>query len=463
MKSVIVPDMRSVRLWELAVLFVGDLLFLFVSLWLTLFVRYGQLPSWELYELHVVPFSMLFVVWLLIFFIAGLYDQHTTIFRARLPDRILRVQIGNIIIAALFFFFVPIFGIAPKTNLLLYLIISFVLIVLWRVTLVPRLLRRTRAEALLIAGGAEYKELLEEVNENARYPFFFADRLHIDKADGGSLSDQIFAKLKNPKLEFVVVDVHHKRLALILPHLYKPIFSNVEFIDARDLYEEIFERIPLSVLDDPPFLESLAEGRVSYWYTIAKRIVDIIGGLVMGIITILAAPFIWVALRLEGPGPLFIVQDRVGMRASRIKTYKFRSMTRNDKGSTTWVKESDNKVTRVGAFLRRISLDEFPQFINILAGELSVVGPRNDIEGLAKRLSEAIPFYDFRYVVKPGVTGWAQINQQYEQGNISPQSIEETKVRLAYDFYYIKHRSLMLDIIIALKTLKRMLFRMSSW
>jgi lipopolysaccharide/colanic/teichoic acid biosynthesis glycosyltransferase len=139
-------------------------------------------------------------------------------------------------------------------------------------------------------------------------------------------------------------------------------------------------------------------------------------------------------------------------------------MRRNNKASDAWLdEESDNTITRVGNILRRTSLDEFPQCLNILKGELSLTGPRNDTEGLGVRLAEAIPYYSLRYLVKPGITGWAQINQQYEQGHISPQSIEETKMRLAYDFYYIKHRSLGLDIVIALKTLKRMFFRLSSW
>jgi lipopolysaccharide/colanic/teichoic acid biosynthesis glycosyltransferase len=136
-------------------------------------------------------------------------------------------------------------------------------------------------------------------------------------------------------------------------------------------------------------------------------------------------------------------------------------MQKNDVGM--WTKESTNRITKVGAFLRKTSLDEFPQFWNVLKGELSLVGPRNDIAPLAERLAEALPNYNFRYTVRPGITGWAQINQQYEQGNISPQSIEETKTRLAYDFYYLKHRSLGLDVVIALKTIKRMFFRVSSW
>ena len=95
-------------------------------------------------------------------------------------------------------------------------------------------------------------------------------------------------------------------------------------------------------------------------------------------------------------------------------------------------------------------------------GEISLVGPRNDILGLGQRLQEALPYYNVRYLVLPGITGWAQINQQYEPGNASPQSVEETKVRLAYDFYYLKHRSLGLDLIIALQTIRRMFFRAGS-
>jgi lipopolysaccharide/colanic/teichoic acid biosynthesis glycosyltransferase len=130
--------------------------------------------------------------------------------------------------------------------------------------------------------------------------------------------------------------------------------------------------------------------------------------------------------------------------------------------SGAWMKEGENMITKVGGFLRSTSIDEFPQFVNVLRGELSLIGPRSDIESLGNRLGEAIPYYNLRYMVKPGITGWAQINQQYSSGNISPQSIEETKLRLAYDFYYIKHHSLALDVVIALKTMKRMFFRVSS-
>jgi lipopolysaccharide/colanic/teichoic acid biosynthesis glycosyltransferase len=124
-----------------------------------------------------------------------------------------------------------------------------------------------------------------------------------------------------------------------------------------------------------------------------------------------------------------------------------------------WLTEKKNVVTKVGAFLRKTSIDELPQVLNILKGEMSLIGPRNDIMGLAPRLAESIPFYNIRTIIKPGITGWAQTHQQYTPGNISPQSVEETKIRLAYDIFYIKHRSLLLDINIALRTFKTLLSR----
>lgn len=451
--------MKVIRIREIILLFVGDLSALIFSLWLTLFIRYGQIPSWQIFQVHLIPFSILFIVWLVIFFISGLYDQHTSIFRAKLPDRILKAQVSNIVIAALFFFFVPIFGIAPKTNLVLYLIVSFCLIVFWRLELFPRFAPKKRVDALLIAGGLEFRELLSEVNDNTRYPFIFSETVKIDKLDGGSLGDRIFAVLRNQKLSYAVLDIHHPKLANILPHLYKPIFSDVQFIDARDLYEEIFERLPLSVLNDPLSIEEITKQTPSVLYETSKRFLDILGAVALGIITAVSAPLVWLFMRIEGPGSLFIAQNRIGKNGTKMKVYKFRSMRFNDSASASWVGEGENYITRVGAVLRRISLDEFPQFINILRGELSLIGPRNDIEGLGQKLFDLIPCYSFRYTVKPGITGWAQINQHYESRNISPQSVEETKVRLMYDFYYVKNRSLMLDAIIALKTLKKMVFR----
>lgn len=423
-------------------LFAGDLVAFGVSLYLTLWLRYGVMPDAAILAPYVVPFSFLFVLWTLVFYSAGLYSKRLTLFPSRLPDALFRTQIANILFAALFFFLIPTFGIAPKTILALYLIVSLALISIWRLVVYPRAsMRHSREQAILLAQGPEADELFAEVNGNPRYGIEFCSRT-----------------LDNAQAAILVVDKASADAASLdnLAHQGK------QLIAFEDMYEEVFDRIPLSQLGHTWFLENVASADPLF-YAVLKRGIDLAGGLLMGITTMVIAPFIFLCNRIEGPGPLFIKQERLGRHGTRIMVHKFRSMQKNIVASGEWTHEGENRVTKVGAFLRHTSLDEFPQFINVIRGEISLIGPRSDIRGLGERLAQALPYYDARYLVVPGITGWAQINQQYEPGNVSPQSIEETKTRLAYDFYYLKHRSIGLDIMIALKTFKRMFFRLSSW
>ena len=420
-------------------LFAGDLVALVASLYLTLWVRYLTLPDTATFAPYVLPFSFLFALWLLVFYSAGLYSKRASLFPSRLPDALLRTQLVNTVLAALFFFLVPYFGIAPKTILVLYLLVSLSLIFAWRLLIYPRLSRRQDlTRAILVARGGEADELFSEVNSNPRYGIEFVAR-----------------EIGDARATVFVIDKENADTAALNSFAYR----DKQIVTFEDMYEEVFDRVPLSKIEQPWFRQHLMVSD-PLWYLVAKRGIDIVGGLLMGVITLIATPLVALALQVEYPGRVFIVQTRIGQHGTRIRTYKFRSMRFADQGA--WKGESENRVTRVGGFLRKMSLDEFPQFINILAGEMSLIGPRNDMEVLGERLAENLPYYMLRYSVLPGITGWAQINQQYEQGNLSPQSIEETKVRLAYDFYYLKHRSLGLDVVIALKTVKRMFFRLSA-
>lgn len=405
-------------------LLIGDAVTFVAALYLTLFVRSGAPPTPSILASFVLPFGVLFILWLLVYFSAGLYSKRLALFPSRVPDILIRVQVVNTALAALFFFFIPVFGIAPKTILAIYLVISLALVYLWRLALYPKLsMPRAREPVAIIGAGDEAPELIHEVNGNPRYGIEIVEE---------------------PREAEIAEAARAYQVASF-----------------EDLYEEVFDRVPLSKLEQVWFAENVAAADPAY-YAVAKRIADIIGGVLMAIITLILIPIVWVANRIEGRGALFIQQERFGRQGRPITVYKFRSMTKNLTASGEWVKEGDNRVTRVGAFLRSTSLDEFPQFINIIKGDMSLVGPRSDIWGLGKRLEKELPYYEARYLVTPGITGWAQINQQYEQGNLSPQSVAETKTRLAYDFYYLKHRSLGLDLVIALKTVKRMFFRLSS-
>ena len=188
------------------------------------------------------------------------------------------------------------------------------------------------------------------------------------------------------------------------------------------------------------------------FYDIVKKVGDIVLSIPVAIVFFILSPFVYIAIKLDDKGDVFISQKRIGKDNKLIHIYKYRSMTQNDGG--VWLPENDNKVTRVGYFLRKSRIDELPQVLSVLKGDMSFVGPRPDIIDLGNRLEKDIPYYTIRNVIKPGLSGWAQVNQEKP-----PQSVEETKIRLSYDLYYIQNRSLGLDIKIVLRTIKTLLSR----
>lgn len=448
---------------ELLLLIIGDVACFVISLYLTLLVRYVAIPSGELLEAHLPPFLMLAGLWLFIFYIAGLYDKHTVFLKGVLFSRILNTQVVNTLIAALLFLIIP-FGIAPKTNLVIYLIVSIILITFWRLKLYNYLSPKNTHKAILIADGDEAVELVDEVNNNARYNYSFVRM--IDNKTASSTPDfekKLLALIEQENISIIVANPKGEYIERVMPTLFELAFLKFEFtfLDFYKVYEDTFDRVPLSCLHYNWFIQHVSQTK-SLVYDTAKRGLDIFGSLLLLCFLTVTLPFIALAMRLEGKGPLFITQDRIGRFNQKVLVYKLRTMTSNDKGSSTWLQEDaqkENVVTRVGAILRKTSIDEMPQLWNILKGEMSLIGPRNDIEGLGQRLEREIPYYTIRNFVKPGVTGWAQTHQQYMGNNISPQSLEESKVRLAYDLYYVKNRSFLLDVEIALRTIKTLLSR----
>jgi lipopolysaccharide/colanic/teichoic acid biosynthesis glycosyltransferase len=445
-------------------LFIGDVLLFVLSLWVTLWVRYQELPTAEFFLSHLSSFAVLFAIWTFIFYISGLYSKRMLLTQHELTGTILRTQLLNVTVAALYFFLATGVNVTPRASLAIYLVISLIFIYVWRLLVVPRITRPLyRERAAIVGSGPDMAELVAEVNGNTRYPLQF--KVVASPEEVAANPEAFNTQLVQAGVRLLVIDSSQESIKPVLPLMYKLAFVEQRYqcADLYQVYEEVFDRVPLSLLNYDWFLKNISPHSVGF-YAFAKRAIDIAGALLMGAVTLILVPLVYLAMRLEGPGPLFLKQERFGLNGSRVRAYKFRSMRFDNSASREWVKEErENHVTRVGALLRKTSLDEFPQFINVLKGELSLIGPRNDIEGLGMRLAEALPYYMIRYMVKPGITGWAQINQRYEPGNASPQSIEETKTRLAYDFYYIKHRSIALDIVIALKTFKRMLFRVSLW
>src|SRR3989344_4569753 len=435
---------------EPLVLLLGDLGSFVVALWLSLLIRNLEVPSQELFLTHLLPFSLLFAIWVVVFYIAGLYEKHTVILKSRLPSILASTQLANSSVAVVFFYFIPFFGITPKTILFIYLFVSFILILAWRIYGYFIIGRGHPNNAILIGSGDEMKELYEEVNNNTIYNLKFISSVDLNRADEKGFWNEIVSYVYSEDVSIIAIDLANKNIEPVLPHLYNLIFSKINFIDMHKIYEDIFDRVPLSLLKYNWFLENISTSPRA-GYDVLKRLMDILISVPLLFIPILAYPFIFVAMKLEDGGPIFTYQDRIGQNNRTIRILKFRTMLFNDNGD--WQnKGRANRVTRVGNFLRKTRLDEFPQLWNVLKGDISLIGPRPEFPEAVKHYTDEIPYYNVRHLIKPGLSGWAQIYQ--EQHPHHGLDSLETANKLSYDLYYIKNRSFLLDIKIALRTLK---------
>jgi lipopolysaccharide/colanic/teichoic acid biosynthesis glycosyltransferase len=430
--------------FESIVLFGGDIAILCLSLWLSLFARFLERPQKDLFFVHLVPFSLLFLLTVFIFLISGLYDKHTATFKKKLRTIILKSQVFVAIIAITMFYFIPLFGVAPKRILFIYILISTALFYIWR-SFGPTLIStRKKESAILIGAGKDYDEFIEEVTKNpSRYWFTISNRITTED------SQVVETQLKSSPERIFILDLNDKKLEPAMPILYEKMVTGSSVIDFLEIYENIFDRIPLSTLN---YSWVLRHGNVlkAKLYDIPKRFMDMSISVVLGLLILPFIPLIMLAIYIDSGAPVFITQERIGLGGKILKLYKFRSMISSDSGK--WQTNLYENITRVGKFIRKTRLDETPQIWNVLSGDLSLVGPRPDIIDLGKELVGAVPYYSVRTCIKPGLSGWAQIRQY-----VPPHSIEETKVRLSYDLYYVKNRSFMFDVVIALKTIKTLL------
>ena len=222
------------------------------------------------------------------------------------------------------------------------------------------------------------------------------------------------------------------------------------------LYEEMTSRVPIHHLESDWIIRSFVDGlAVNGFYDLFKRLLDIIGGVVGLLVLFIALPFIALAIYFDSGMPIIYSQPRLGRGRSIFTIYKFRSMHNSSDpfSEVRSTKKNDPRITRVGNFLRKTRLDELPQFWNVLRGDMSLVGPRAEVPELVEEYQKQVPFYRARLLVKPGLTGWAQINYWYAA------SVTETSIKLEYDLYYIKHRTLSMDLQIILRTISTVIRR----
>ena len=225
--------------------------------------------------------------------------------------------------------------------------------------------------------------------------------------------------------------------------------QKISFFNLDSFYDPDTGKVPLGAINQIWFLENLSEGK-KRGYEIIKRMFDTVFAVIIGIISLIPYPFIALVIKLSSPGPVFYKQKRLGQSGKIFEIIKFRTMHKDAEKETgaVWTTDNDPRVTRAGRFLRKTRLDEIPQIWNILKGEMSFVGPRAERPEFHDLLQTNVPFYEERYLIKPGLSGWAQINFHYSS------SIKDAAEKLKYDLYYIKNRSLLLDLGILLKTIR---------
>ncbi len=418
---------------------IGDILTLYLALAITLFIRYREPFSNETLSTHLKPFSVIFVLWILIFYIIGLYEigslKNTINFIKKLSTALIISAVTTIF----FFYFITYYNIAPKTNLFIFLSLLFLLEYGWRANYNNFLTKGAPTTKVLIIGsGQTIQQLAVSVHNNPQlgYELFFLENPE-------DISQTIISK----RIDLVVVPTHVKKEAKVAQVIYKNLVTGTNIIDLSSFYEMVFNKVPITELEEFWFLENLINRQNIYDFF--RISLEILLALILAIVLFPLAIIISALIKLTSRGPVIFKQTRVGELGKNFTLYKFRSMKKNaEVQGAQWAKTNDPRVTFLGKILRFSHLDEMPQLINIIKGNLSFVGPRPERPEFTEDLKKVIPYYELRHIVKPGITGWAQLNYRYGA------SVEDAYEKLQYDLYYIKNRSFWLDISIVIKTIK---------
>jgi exopolysaccharide biosynthesis polyprenyl glycosylphosphotransferase len=444
---------------QFLLLFVDILLF-YLSLFVALEIRTAGGLGFDSYREHVQGFVPILLIWVLVFYTAGLYSLDRPFGGLEFAGKTIAISATSVLLSALYFYLAPSISISPKTNLALFSLFFTGAILGWRYGYgrVSRLFL-PKVGVAFIGATQEALALAEEIELRSHLGYqarlFFDERaLHLEVAKVPLVSDatRLAQAIDEHEVDLVILTDGSLLTEDIQRRLFDLLEQRVRFMRLPDFYELLLRRVPIGAINEAWFLENI-DLRAKRLYDVIKRILDFAGSLVVFAATLPLWLIAALAVKLESPGPVFFTQARLGRGSRPFTIVKFRTMrtTANDFRPT---KEKDDRVTAFGSFMRKTRIDEIPQVLNILRGDMSFVGPRPERPELVKELEAAIPFYRQRLLVKPGITGWDQVSGEYH----SP-SIDDTFKKLQYDLYYVKNRSALLDASIVFKTVSTVFSR----
>jgi sugar transferase (PEP-CTERM system associated) len=405
------------------------------------------------YENGIYKIAGITLITLLLSYYFDLYEPQRISGRWEIYFRLLLIlSVLSFFLAALLYFFPEL---STGTNVpLVGTAILAVVLVIWRSVYEKIIgLAIFREHVYVLGSGQRARTVVETLRARPDAGMEVVEGRSTDAVDGNH--DRLAADLRSfcePKnrIDRVIVAMEDRRGSMPVRELLDLRLRGVVIEDTSELMERLLGRLPLDGLN-PSTLIFTHGFNIKTSHQIVRRLISIIASFV-GLL--LCSPFIILAVRLSSPGPIFFRQTRVGLHGHPFSLIKFRTMRQDaEANGAVWATKNDSRITPLGKFMRRTRLDEIPQLWNVLRGDMGFVGPRPERPEFVQWLTQEIPFYEIRHIVRPGLTGWAQVRYQYGA------SLEETKRKLEYDLYYIKHVSLGLYLLIIFETIKTIVLR----
>ncbi len=445
-------------------LIAGDVLIASGAFYLGVYLRFGGLEEGLMKYQHIVIRSISFVlVPILCSFFIELYDQQKNRGRKEILLRCLIAGIFSLFVLSSIYYAIPETKLW-RGNLALSILIFTALQFIWHITYVSFLRLPAFAKRVLILGIGQNAErigsMIGATNHNyvlAGYIDCPTEALAVPAYQIVGDRESICETVQKQRAQKIVISLSEKRGVLPFKEIMNCKLGGIDILEAPSFYEEVMGK--LFIEDTMPSWFIFSDGfKITALKRLYKRFFDIIVSLLGVAIASPLMLIVGILIKVNSPGTVFFRQVRVGERERNFVLYKFRTMRENAEQETgaVWAQKNDSRVTGVGNILRKTRFDEIPQLFNVLNGDMSLIGPRPERPEFIEKLKEVIPYYSERHFVKPGITGWAQVNYRYGA------SVEDAIEKLRYDLYYIKNMSFFLDMLIVLETIKVVLFSRGS-
>lgn len=447
-----------------------DAVFIFGSCYLAIYFEYFQSPTYfREYAIDIVSAPLLFTI---VNFTAitalGVYPAKLTEGMTGMMLRtIISILAATIFTGIIVYLFSPIFWPLEKGVLELAALMAIFVLGMWRLVFFFFVREQFfKRQVLVLGAGKRAANLIKELAEPSSRQgvtligFVAADDSPIEIGDENIILNptSLSGYCKSNPVDEIVIALDDRRKKLPLEELLECKMFGVNIIDAPSFIEREVRKVALDLIQPSWMIYSDGFGGVSATQFV-KRIFDIMASLSLLLVSWPVMLLTALAIKIEDGlrAPVFYLQERVGLNGEPFNVIKFRSMgTDAEKGGAVFAKKDDVRVTKVGAFIRKVRIDELPQILNVLKGDMAFVGPRPERPVFVKELARNISYYNERHRVKPGITGWAQLCFAYADNE------EDTKEKLRYDLYYIKNQSLLLDLIVLVQTAEVILFKKGS-